>query len=493
MMPKRRPDFAATRAAARFVRRACAVAATVLLAVAAPAGATPLHDAAAAGDAARLRELLDALRAGPGPGAAAQPAGELDALDAAGRTPLLRAVEGDHADAVGLLLGAGASPNVRGADGAVPLVLAVERRQAAIVGLLAKAGARTDVATTALLARKNLDDRLVMQTAYEATPLHLAAAQGDVGSVAALVAAGADVNAEDENRRTPLHYAVTADEALAEVLLRTGADANVVDVEGATPFLQAVLDNREPWLFPLVAAGADIDYRDPRGRTPVFWAASVQMWMVFATVVDLGADVNIPDDRGRTPLMAAAEAGNVDAARRLLKAGADIDHLDPEGTGALHVAVEHGQRGVVELLLAAGADPNRSTGKGVPALLRARDRDMLALVLRKGGNIDVAGGPGRARLLHVAAAQGDLDMLRWLLRKRADVHATNAMGDTALHVAAFNGQVEAVRVLLDAGADFNRRNNKDAKPIQYADFAKQEAVVRLLEERGSVLEPYTVH
>lgn len=71
------------------------------------------------------------------------------------------------------------------------------------------------------------------------TPLHCAVWKGQQEVVAILVAAGADVNAHNENDHwgtTPLHAAAHANQpAIAQILIDHGADLNARDREGRTP------------------------------------------------------------------------------------------------------------------------------------------------------------------------------------------------------------------------------------------------------------------
>jgi len=78
----------------------------------------------------------------------------------------------------------------------------------------------------------------------EDTKLHRAAERGDLETVRALLAGGADVNAKGWSDWTPLHYAAKRHFDVVELLLAHGADVNA-DGAGDTPLSLAVLNDKD--------------------------------------------------------------------------------------------------------------------------------------------------------------------------------------------------------------------------------------------------------
>ena len=104
--------------------------------------------------------------------------------------------------------------------------------------LIIKAAKSGDVGTLkSLLAQDS--SLLNARDSDGSTPLHCATWKGHPGVVAALLEAGADVNAVNQNEHwgtTPLHAAAHANQAaIAQMLLDHGADVKAKDVEGRTP------------------------------------------------------------------------------------------------------------------------------------------------------------------------------------------------------------------------------------------------------------------
>jgi ankyrin repeat protein len=138
-----------------------------------------------------------------------------------------------------------------------------------------------------------------------------------------LVAAGADPNARDKERNTPLHDSSNADVALA--LVKAGADPNARNARGETPLFNEFWTDVK---IVLIRAGADVTARDLEGRTALFHQRDAD---TAKALVGAGADVNATALDGSTPLQTALDEG---AALVLVKAGAKLPG-DPERLSAL--------------------------------------------------------------------------------------------------------------------------------------------------------------
>lgn len=123
-------------------------------------------------------------------------------------------------------------------------------------------------------------------------------------------------------------------------LLALGADPNAQRERGYTPLHLATMRNQLPTAELLLEAGAVVDARDAYSLTPLHHAARLGHAALAALLLKHGADVNAPTTNapdpivtmptGATPLHWAAHAGRLDAVRLLLDHGAN-----PSSTNAL--------------------------------------------------------------------------------------------------------------------------------------------------------------
>lgn len=138
-------------------------------------------------------------------------------------------------------------------------------------------------------------------------------------------------------------------------------------------------------------------------------------------------------------------------------------------------------------LLAGAAGARAATPPEAPLAEAAMRGDLEAVraLLRRKADVNAPQGDGMTAL-HWAAYRNDLDLLRLLLAAGADVRAATRIGSlTPLYLACTNGNAVAVEALLGAGDDVNTRNANGTTPLMVAVAAGNPAAVRVLLDRGA--------
>ncbi len=182
-------------------------------------------------------------------------------------------------------------------------------------------------------------------------------------------------------------------------------------------------------------------------------------------------NANIADRRGATPLMHAAAIGSAEAVKTLLAAGADVKAKNAFEVTALVWA--SGDFEKARLLIEAGADVNARSKQGQTALITAAasagNVETVRLLLSKGANVKVDGGAA----LMGAAAANDAAIVRLLIENGADAKAADRAGNTALMGAASGNHVANVKLLLDNRADVNAASTEGGQVKNGAIALKQ--------------------
>ena len=144
-----------------------------------------------------------------------------------------------------------------------------------------------------------------------------------------------------------------------------------------------------------------------------------------------------------------------------------------KGNTRLHLAVANGSLDAVKALLAGSANPNARNNQGnTPLHLANGNIAIIKELLAGGANPTIKNNLGE-KPLGITAVNGANDINTKHCPK-------NRNGNTPLHVAAENGDLELVKQLVTKGADINAKNNNGFLPMQLAIQKDQTAVVEVL-------------
>uniref|UniRef100_A0A8C5R000 Uncharacterized protein n=1 Tax=Leptobrachium leishanense TaxID=445787 RepID=A0A8C5R000_9ANUR len=105
----------------------------------------------------------------------------------------------------------------------------------------------------------------------------------------------------------------------------------------------------------------------------------------------------------------------------------------------------------------------------------------------KGSDVNAVNSSGET-LLHVAAANGHVPVIEFLITKGAKIDAKDVKKRTPLHRAAENGHLEAVRVLLKAGANMYCLDSDNQTPVHLAAQNNHQELAQLLLKNGASVD-----
>jgi len=436
------------------------------------------------------------------------------------QVPLIEAVKKGDAAAVSALIAKKADVKEAEADGSTALHWAAHQNDVASVDLLIKAGADVKAVTR-----------------NGATPFSLACYRGNAAVIERLLAAGEDAKAVIDGEPVIMMAARAGDPAAVKALLKAGADPNVAEESrGQTALMWASAEGNTEAVKVLLAAGANVN---ARSKGP---ATKQEMGGRIPRVNDpLGLRAHrdptwAPNTNGLqfTPIMWAARQGHIDTVKALLDGKADVNDEKPgDGTTVLQLAVMNRHYELAGVLLDRGADPNR--GPGYTALhqlawtrrLNAKfgplnpqatgtldSMDLAKALVDKGVNINAQmtksfGDGYRNRMNRIGATAFllsaklvDVPMMKFLVEHGADIHITNADGDSPLMLAAgvaiLNPNEDAgteaetlaaVKYLMDdLKIDVNAQNNNKETALHGAAYRGFNSVAQLLIDRGAKLD-----
>ncbi|KAI4895489.1 hypothetical protein NFI96_016425 [Prochilodus magdalenae] len=288
------------------------------------------------------------------------------------------------------------------------------------------------------------------------TPLVQAIFSRNVEEVKFLLHNKDDVNALDQERRTPLHAAACmGDVRIMDLLIKSGASVNAKDQGWLTPLHRAAASRNEKAVGMLLTQGAEVNARDRLWQTPLHVAAANRAVRCAEVLVPQLSSLNVADRNGRTALHHAAYSGHSEIVTLLLNKGANLSASDKKDRQAIHWAAYLGHLEIVKLLVSRNADVACRDKRGYTPL-------------------------------HVAAINGHIDVVKYLLRLGAEIDEPNAFGNTSLHMACYNGQEAVANELVNRGANVNQPNLRGHTPLHLAAVSTNGALcLELLVNNGA--------
>ena len=264
----------------------------------------------------------------------------------------------------------------------------------------------------------------------------------------------------DVDGRTGLHIAARYGqlEVVQMLVEEFKVDVNVSDNKGQTPLMDAHAAQSDVVTNYLISKGASQQTFSNAHVTKMLGAAASGDVATVNQYMQGRMDANAHDYDSRTALHLAAAGGHETVVKLLLNAGADVKKQDRWGGLAVHDSKRHGHHNVTRLLaLAADGKYEQQTIDLSAAAPRAAPKQQ-----------DAATNAATLEVL-AAAANGDVDELKRLKKKGANLACTDYDGRAALHQAAQFGHLDAIKFLVgEKKINVNVQDNDHHTPLNDA-------------------------
>ena len=310
-------------------------------------------------------------------------------------------------------------------------------------------------------------------------PIWDAASDGDIEAIEAHIAAETDLNEQNETGYTPLHYGVMKTRpGVVALLLEAGADPDVVNNQAKTPLDLAISGSKDEIIDLLLEAGAAVE--------PPVDGIHVLAWNNEVIGVKLhiyaGTDIDQADELGNIPLLLAVEKGHIGVLELLIKHEANLEVSDPDGFTPLIMSAELNHPELLQLLLDGGADiaaedKAERTALDWAIIMQSAEAET---ILREND------APSSAEKSFIAAIQtNNIDAVKALLEKGADVNEPAYTTKTPLHYASHSRNKDILKLMLIEGAELEAKTEQGFTPLSYAIGLNHPDNCRILLEAGA--------
>ena len=213
-------------------------------------------------------------------------------------------------------------------------------------------------------------DLLRKEKYQDQSPLHIAAGNGATKVIEYLVRdSGYPTEIRDYMLRTPLFEACSHDHRESvNVLLEYGANIDALDSNKATPLYIACIMGKERCVRALLSKKT---LPKIRGLSPLHISAQNNRLECIRALLDAGYSPNLINENQESPLHLACSYGHNKCVNALLIAGANCDSTTSFGSTSLIYAARGGCTICIQLLLDAGASKEMMNQNGETALSQA--------------------------------------------------------------------------------------------------------------------------
>lgn len=352
-----------------------------------------------------------------------------------------------------------------------------------------------------LIVEKAGFDAIDRKNSDEGTPFNFACGKGHLDVAQYLLEKGADINEIDSYGCTSLHTSAAMGQLeVVKFLLSKGVDINPVSKSNATPLDMAIDRDRHAITTHLrELGGISLDERRKNDQQQSVQTKELKFTMNLNSAAGVDSFMYMtkykmdPEKNKNIAIFIATLSGDLDQLKEIFEHpnSYDANTTDEDGITPIFWACKHGYMHIVKYLFEKGADIEHQNNYGSNPIRYACANGQLEVVkyaFEDLGIDDKSITPTGWTYLHFACQADQVDLIKYLIQRGADITAKDNNGATPIHIASGKESINVVRYILETYSSVCGVNDKDARgqtAIVYAVSKSDLQITKYLVEQGA--------
>ncbi len=187
--------------------------------------------------------------------------------------------------------------------------------------------------------------------------------------------------------------------------------------------------------------------------------------------------------RGASACHFAVRQGNLDMLKLLINLGANFKVIDNGNQNLLHAACWAGHIDIIEHLinnLKFNINSKDSSGTCCHIAAAKGDLDLLKVLIGFGSDFKILDVNG-ANLLHAAVSQGHTEMIEYLTKELSfRINSKDDKGLTVCHYVCLSNDINCLKTIIKLGSDHNKLDNIGNNLLHMASFRSDAEFIEYL-------------